>query len=253
MVFISVVIPSLNDARMLEHCLAALARQTRQPDEIIVVDNGSTDDTAEVARTAGARVVTEPRRGVLRATAAGFDAARGDILGRLDADSRPASDWMARLEERFGADPTLFGLTGPGDFYGCGPAWRFIGKNIYIGGYYWFMKLFLGQVPFFGSNMAMRREAWSDLRPRIHRENPRVHDDLDISFALDPAMAVELDKGLIAYVSARPFDTVSGFLWKVDWAFRSMGIYLSEVSWLTRRRLKADARKRREGEQLSTA
>ncbi|AWB90566.1 glycosyltransferase family 2 protein [Salinibacterium hongtaonis] len=253
MVFISVVIPSLNDARMLERCLAALAQQTRAPDEVIVVDNGSTDDTAEVGRAAGATVVTEPRRGVLRATAAGFDAAKGDILGRLDADSRPAPDWVARVEERFTADPTLFGLTGPGDFYDCGPVWQFIGKNIYIGGYYWLMSLFLGQVPLFGSNMAIRRETWLDVRTRIHRDNPRVHDDMDISFALDPAMAVELDDRLTAYISARPFDTLGGFLRKADWACRSMVIYLSEVSWLDRRRLRAEARRRRADERFRTA
>ncbi|MEQ1737533.1 MAG: glycosyltransferase, partial [Rhodoglobus sp.] len=43
---VSVVIPALNDSVMLASCLRALAKQTRLPDEIIVVDNGSTDDTA---------------------------------------------------------------------------------------------------------------------------------------------------------------------------------------------------------------
>ena len=53
---LSVVIPSLNDAHMLKDCLDALAAQTRAPDEVIVVDNGSADDTAGIARAAGARV-----------------------------------------------------------------------------------------------------------------------------------------------------------------------------------------------------
>lgn len=238
---ISVVIPSLNDARMLEHCLDALQAQTRQPDEVIVVDNGSTDDTAAVAVAAGARVVVEPKIGVLRATAAGFDAAQGDIVGRLDADSRPARDWIETLEQRFEADPTLSGITGPGIFYGRDAASRFIGQHIYIGGYFWFMKLFLGQVPVFGSNMALRRETWIDARQRIHLDDPHIHDDLDISFALSPDSVVELDKNLVVMVSARPFDSTAGLKRRVVWAFHGMRLYLSEISWWRRRRLRRAA------------
>ncbi|MDR2997559.1 MAG: glycosyltransferase family 2 protein, partial [Microbacterium sp.] len=133
---LSVVVPSYDDAVLLRGCLQALAVQTRMPDEIIVVDNGSHDDTAAVAREFGATVVAEPRRGVLRATAAGFEAASGTILGRLDADSRPDPHWAARVVARFEADPTLGGLTGTGEFYGRGAVWRFIGRYIYLGGYF---------------------------------------------------------------------------------------------------------------------
>src|SRR6266436_4982028 len=98
MASISVVIPALNDASMLKVCLAALASQRRAADEIIVVDNGSSDDTAEVARAAGALVLTELRRGIYPATSTGYDAATGDIIARLDADSIPGPDWLERIE-----------------------------------------------------------------------------------------------------------------------------------------------------------
>ena len=65
---ISVVIPVRNDAAMLDHRLESLAAQTRQPDEIVVVDNGSSDASAMIAERAGARVVAEPRRGIPYAT-----------------------------------------------------------------------------------------------------------------------------------------------------------------------------------------
>jgi len=248
---ISVVIPSLNDAHMLSHCLAALAEQTRPPDEIIVVDNGSTDDTAAVAAAAGARVVSEPVRGVLRATAAGLDAATGDIIGRLDADSRPAPDWTARVEKRFEADPTLTALTGTGAFYGRGAFWQFVGRNLYLGGYLWVFRLVLGRMPLFGSNFAIRREAWLAVRDRAHIDDPRAHDDLDISLVLDPDMGVDFDRDLHVGVSARPFDNWSGFVRRATWAFHIVGVNFREVSWPRRLWLCAQGRRRRRAAQRS--
>ena len=234
MVSLSVVIPSLNDAEMLRHCLAAVAAQTRQPDEVIVVDNGSTDDTAEVARAFGARVVHEPVRGVLRATAAGFDAASGDVIGRLDADSRPAPGWAARLEERFAADPTLDALTGTASFYGKNAFWRFVGRYCYIGGYLFIFRAVIGHVPLFGSNFAIRREAWHGIRGRVHLDDPRAHDDLDISLVLPPEAGIEFDPDLDVAVSARPFDSWNGFTRRAGWAFHNVAVNLREVGWWDR-------------------
>ncbi|HCG15916.1 MAG TPA: glycosyl transferase, partial [Micrococcus luteus] len=61
-------------------CLALLAAQSRPALEVVVVDNGCVDDSAVLARAAGARVVREPRRGVPAAAAAGLDAAVGELL-----------------------------------------------------------------------------------------------------------------------------------------------------------------------------
>ncbi|WP_431220768.1 glycosyltransferase [Leifsonia xyli] len=95
---VSVVIPVLDDSAMLARCLADLAAQLRPADEIVVVDNGSADDTVAVARAAGVRVIEQRLRGIWPAAAAGYDAATGDIIARLDADSRPPADWLLHLE-----------------------------------------------------------------------------------------------------------------------------------------------------------
>ena len=69
MTTISVVIPTRNDADMLAVCLAALADQTRRADEIVVVDNASTDNTAAVCAAAGARRIAVELPGIAASTA----------------------------------------------------------------------------------------------------------------------------------------------------------------------------------------
>jgi glycosyltransferase involved in cell wall biosynthesis len=79
----SLIIPVLNEADCLEKLLAEVPSDLHQ---LIVVDNGSTDNTAEVAQRAGAFVVDEPRRGYGFACAAGVAAAEGDVLVFMDGD-----------------------------------------------------------------------------------------------------------------------------------------------------------------------
>ena len=97
MIRLSVVVPVLDDAAHLEECLRALARQTLAPYEVVVVDNGSSDDSVAVAQRHGARVVHEALRGIPSAAARGYDAATGDVIVRCDADTRAPVDWLERV------------------------------------------------------------------------------------------------------------------------------------------------------------
>src|ERR671937_77046 len=86
---VSVVIPCLNEAETIAECVAralAALEENALEGEVIVVDNGSTDGSGELARAAGAHVVYEPRRGYGSAYLAGLDAARGDYIVMVDAD-----------------------------------------------------------------------------------------------------------------------------------------------------------------------
>jgi len=81
---VTLIIPALNEAACIEPLLAELPPGLVQ--DLLVVDNGSTDDTAGAARQAGARVVTELRRGYGYACAAGVAASSGDVLVFMDGD-----------------------------------------------------------------------------------------------------------------------------------------------------------------------
>lgn len=219
---ISVVVPSWNDAEFLRGCLSALAAQKRTPDEVIVVDNASTDATASVARAFGARVVEEPVRGILRATCAGFDAATGDIVARLDADSVPAADWVERVAALLEGTVAPAAVVSDGEFIGSARVIRWFGRRIYLGGYFRAMRLLLGQPPLFGSNMAMHRSAWLAVRPRVDVATPAVHDDLYLSIRLPPEVRVFYDSSLRVTISARPFASPASIVKRMVWGCNTL-------------------------------
>jgi len=85
MASISVIIPCYNEEESIAQVIHAI------PDgvlEILVIDNNSTDRTAEIAREAGARVITEVQQGYGPALACGFRSAQGDIIATLDGDNQ---------------------------------------------------------------------------------------------------------------------------------------------------------------------
>jgi GT2 family glycosyltransferase len=90
---VSVIIPVYNGAATLAAGLRALQRQTCPPDEIIVVDDGSTDGSADIGRGFGVRVISQPNAGPAAARNRGATAARGALLLFTDADCVPVSDW----------------------------------------------------------------------------------------------------------------------------------------------------------------
>jgi cellulose synthase/poly-beta-1,6-N-acetylglucosamine synthase-like glycosyltransferase len=112
-VSISVVIPAYNAAATLPECMAAFDNQTvaRSSYEVILVDDGSTDETAQIAAGHGARVLVQPNSGPAVARNQGIAAAQGAIVLFTDADCAPAPDWIEQMIAPF-ADPQITGVKG---------------------------------------------------------------------------------------------------------------------------------------------
>lgn len=109
----SVIIAAYNAARDLPACLSALDQQTLPRDEyeVIVVDDGSSDNTASVAEAAGARVLRLPHGGPAAARNAGAAIARAPIVVFTDADCEPVIDFLEHMLEVFAA-PVVSGVRG---------------------------------------------------------------------------------------------------------------------------------------------
>jgi GT2 family glycosyltransferase len=111
---LTVIIASLNGARGLDQCLRALATQSiRSRLEIVVVDDGSTDDTAAVGQAHGVTVISHPRNlGIAAARNTGLNAAKADIVAFLDDDCEPEPGWAEHLLSGY-ASGDVVGVTGP--------------------------------------------------------------------------------------------------------------------------------------------
>ncbi len=95
---VTIVIPCLNEEQGIEQ---VLKRMPSFVDQVIVVDNGSTDRTSEVARAFGAQVIREEVRGYGRSYRKGFGYATGDIIITLDGDHSYPVDALSYLIEAF--------------------------------------------------------------------------------------------------------------------------------------------------------
>lgn len=181
---LSVIVCAYNEAATVGPCLHSVLAQTRLPDEIILVDNASTDETAIVAeRIPGVRVVHEPCKGLPRARETGRLAATGDILLFLDADCRAPLHWVERVAQRFDTRPDLLGVTGPYRYYDWDLASRALLRayDTILAPFTQVMARHVLRVGslLYGGNFAVRRDALSriggfDITIAFHGEDTNV-------------------------------------------------------------------------------
>jgi glycosyltransferase involved in cell wall biosynthesis len=209
---ISIIVCAHNEEQFLGDCLISLMAQTLAADEVLVINNASTDRTGAVAAAIpGVRVIDEPRKGLVVARERGRQEALGDLLVYVDADCRAPAAWLERIAARFERDPHLLALSGNYRFYDwdrwgrmllraydftLGPATHVLVKYIMRIG-----------VVFYGGNFAVRRDALE----RIQGFDTSIEfhgEDTNLGRRLSRVGKVELRYDCFLYTSARRYNAM---------------------------------------------
>ena len=210
---VSIIIPAFNEQDTIRACVLAAIHQSVAASEIIVVDNLSTDRTAEIVHALMAAFPEAPLRflsqtaaqGIVPTRNLGFDSAAGDILGRIDADSVVEPTWVEKVQEAF-EDDSVAAATGPVIYYDM-PLRRFglraddamrravftVTREFHL---------------LFGSNMALRRSAWQEIRNDTCIDlADKFHEDVDLAIHLhEHDLTVAYCSSMVAGISARRLD-----------------------------------------------
>ncbi|MCX6726497.1 MAG: glycosyltransferase family 2 protein [Candidatus Shapirobacteria bacterium] len=178
---VSLIIPAFNEEKYIDQCLNSILLQTRIPDEIVICNNASTDNTVKVAskylKKLPLKIVTESQKGIAPALQTAYLASTGDVLLRTDADTLLPKDWVKDVISHFETDPKL-DVCG-GDVYA-------LGGNIFYKTMY-FLSNYVGDLyslPFhhcqylFGANTAFRRQVLKKINGYCRQGCPLPEDQM---------------------------------------------------------------------------
>ena len=194
-------------------CLDAVAKQTVKPFEVIVVDNNSTDATAAIAKSYPfVTVLTESRQGPVYARNRGFDAAKGDVIGRIDVDTHLSAEWVATVQRLF-SESDMGAVSGSIGYYDVPLKPLFERVDLFLRTHLARSLSRRSEVFLYGSNMAIRPQAWRALRDKVCYERA-MHEDIDLAaHAAHGPHRVAFHPDLKAYVSGRRIDSRLGDFW----------------------------------------
>jgi len=225
------VIPAYNEEALVGQCLESVLREIKRSGadaEVVVVNNASTDRTGEIASSyPGVRVVDEPKKGLVNARHAGFEATTAEIVANIDSDTMLTEGWIDTVLKNFAADPKLVGLSGPFIYYDLSVWNRFLVRLFYYVTYLIYLLnryvLRVGSV-IQGGNFVFTRTAW----------NKAGGYDRTIAFyGEDTDVAVRLSKvGGVKWTFALPMLT-SGRRLEKEGVFRTAGTYTLNYFWVT--------------------
>ncbi|MFO0703569.1 MAG: glycosyltransferase [Patescibacteria group bacterium] len=194
---VSVVIPAYNEESYIGKTLESLQKQTVKPDEIIVVDNASTDKTSDIAKSYGARVICEPRSGTSFARKTGFDAASFEVIARTDADTIPDKKWIENIKKYFARG--IDALTGP--VFLDTPVLK---KNyVAYESFMILLKLILGTEVWLGANTVLTKSLWTKAKKHLLEDDRMTHEDTELALAVAHYSRIKYKRDVVVFTSDR--------------------------------------------------
>ena len=120
---VTVIVPAYNMDPYIEECIDSVLQSTYSPLEIVIIDDGSTDNTLQVAHAIASqhetvRVIAQPNMGVSHARNNGIEAANGELILPVDADDKISPQYIGLAVEQFLLDDTVKVVTANGEFFG---------------------------------------------------------------------------------------------------------------------------------------
>ena len=195
---VSVVIPAHNEEEYIATSLEHLMKQEVAPDEIILINNNSTDQTRQIASKFPIRIVDEPIPGIIAARNRAFDEAQFDIIARTDADSHTPPDWIKKIKENFETDD-IDALSGPISYYDIPTKSPVFSRVFYKIAEHVFRHPLL-----IGPNMAISKFAWAKIKPLLCTDAKAVHEDIDMAIHLhNIGGTIAIDKEIVVMSSGR--------------------------------------------------
>ncbi len=200
---VSVVVPAYNEEDYIEKCLISITSQEIKPDEIIVIDNNSSDKTSDIAKKYADVVIKEKIQGMIHARNRGFNEARYDIIARTDADSQVPKNWIKRIKEHFKNNKNLVGISGTTHFYNY-PIHDLLQHS------QWMVKVVFAIIKsqlkhntLYGPNMAIRKSAWEKVKSEVCLSDNEVHEDTDLAIHLGKHGYLHIDNNIVVKTSFR--------------------------------------------------
>lgn len=191
---LTIVIPVYNEENYLKACLDAVASQTVMPIEVLVVDNNSSDRSVSIAKSYDfVSVLHEKIQGQTFAQATGFNHAKGNILGRIDADTILPPDWVEKVLEAFKSDSDTIALTGDGVPYDA--PLKSAAAGVFRFYHSFVSRVFSGHVMLWGANTALRATGWKRIAPRMSYSR-ELWEDYEMAFLLSRIGGIRHLKGI---------------------------------------------------------
>lgn len=209
---VSVIVPAYNEDAYIGKCLESLTHQEVKPDEIIVINNNSTDDTVKIAKTFPVRIVREKKQGMTPARNKGFNEAQYEIIARTDADTIVPPDWIKQIKQEF-KDKSLIALSGPARFYDLPEVVQT--AKLTTDTSFSYIRIFrqiMKHDGLYGPNMALRKDAWNVIKRDVCMDDKEVHEDLDLAIHLAPLGKIVFDYNLVVESSFRRWKKIESYV-----------------------------------------